>query len=216
MKPVKCYFAGVTVKETKAMDSKPTGSELRDGMPFLGGHLWLDLLNSTPIVAGAEQDLLATPDRFARWLAAAGLPQPEKPAEEQARRTLAALRPRLRTAFDELRATGTVSKTAAYAVNLLLAQARVELRLEVAASGAQLVETFDPGPGGPAAAVARDFARFAATHAGASARLKACANPACNMVFFDAGKNATRRWCSMALCGNREKIKRYRKRQAEV
>ena len=198
------------------MDSKPTGSELRDGMPFLGGHMWLDLLNSTPILGGAEHDLLATQDQFARWLAAAGLPQPDQSAADQARRTLVALRQRLRVAFDEMRATGTVSKTAAYAVNLLLAQARVELRLEVAAEGAKLVETFEPGAGGPAATVAQDFARFAATHPAPQQRLKGCANPACNMVFFDSGKNATRRWCSMALCGNREKIKRYRKRQAEV
>jgi len=185
-------------------------------MPFLGGHLWLDLLNSTPILAGVEQDLLATAEQFQRWLVAAGLPVPDPAAQEQARRTLVALRQRLRAAFDALRQTGTVSKTAADAVNLLLAQARIELRLEVAANGAQLVEIFDPGTGGPAATVAQDFARFAAAHPAAKARLKACANPACNMVFFDFGKNATRRWCSMALCGNREKIKRYRTRKAEV
>jgi predicted RNA-binding Zn ribbon-like protein len=202
-------------KEDKAMESKQTGTELRDGMPFLGGHLWLDLLNSTPILAGVEQDLLATPEQFQRWLVAAGLPMPEPTAQDQARRTLVALRQRLRVAFDELRQTGTISKTAAYAANLLLAQARIDLRLEVDSDGARLVETFAPGAGGPAAVVAEDFARFAATQPAAKARLKACANPACNMVFFDSGKNATRRWCSMALCGNREKIKRYRKRQAE-
>jgi predicted RNA-binding Zn ribbon-like protein len=196
------------------MESKQTGLELRDGMPFLSGHLWLDLLNTTPILAGVEQDLLATSEQFERWLAAAALPLPEPMAHEPARRTLVALRQRLRAAFDEMRATGAVSKTAAYAVNLLLAQARIELRLEVAADGAKLVETFEPGAGGPAATVAQDFARFAATHPIAQHRLKGCANPACNMVFFDSGKNATRRWCSMALCGNREKIKRYRKRKA--
>jgi predicted RNA-binding Zn ribbon-like protein len=203
------------------MESKQTGAELRDGMPFLGGNLWLDLLNSTPMLGGAEQDLLATPDKFERWLVSAELQVPEQAAQDQARHALMALRQHLRTAFDEMRAIGTVPKIALYAVNLLLAQARVELRLEVGPGGdARLVETFEPGPGGPAATVAQDFARFAATHPaaspGAKARLKACANPACNMVFFDSGKNATRRWCSMALCGNREKIKRYRKRQADA
>jgi predicted RNA-binding Zn ribbon-like protein len=196
------------------MESNQGGAELRDGMPFLGGHLWLDLLNSTPILAGVEQDLLATPEQFARWLTAAGLPLREQTSLESARRAMVALRQRLRAAFDELRQTGTVSKTTAYAVNLLLGQARVELRLDVAASAAQLIETFDPGAGGPAAMVAQDFARFAVGRPTAQTRLKGCANPACNMVFYDSGKNATRRWCSMALCGNREKIKRYRERQA--
>ena len=78
----------------------------------------------------------------------------------------------------------------------------------------KLVETFDPGEAGPAGTVAEDFARFIAEHE--ARRLKHCANPACNMVFYDTGKNNRRRWCSMSVCGNRHKVARFRSRARET
>jgi predicted RNA-binding Zn ribbon-like protein len=39
------------------------------------------------------------------------------------------------------------------------------------------------------------------------ARIKLC--PACGFAFLDTTKNGTRRWCSMAECGTREKARRY-------
>lgn len=44
-------------------------------------------------------------------------------------------------------------------------------------------------------------------------RLKMCASDECQRVFYDRSKPATRRWCSSALCGNREKTRAYRTRQ---
>ena len=43
-------------------------------------------------------------------------------------------------------------------------------------------------------------------------RLKMCASDECKWVFFDRSKPATRRWCSSALCGNRQKTRTYRQR----
>ena len=42
------------------------------------------------------------------------------------------------------------------------------------------------------------------------ARLRACAADDCGWWFVDETKNRSRRWCDMKLCGNREKIRRYR------
>jgi predicted RNA-binding Zn ribbon-like protein len=42
-------------------------------------------------------------------------------------------------------------------------------------------------------------------------RLKACRN--CRWAFFDYSRNRTAHWCSMTLCGNRQKTRRYRSRQ---
>jgi predicted RNA-binding Zn ribbon-like protein len=39
-------------------------------------------------------------------------------------------------------------------------------------------------------------------------RLKACPN--CHWAFWDESKNRSATWCSMELCGNRLKTKRYR------
>jgi predicted RNA-binding Zn ribbon-like protein len=40
-------------------------------------------------------------------------------------------------------------------------------------------------------------------------RLRRCANDACLWLFLDDSKNATRRWCAMASCGNRAKARRH-------
>lgn len=45
-------------------------------------------------------------------------------------------------------------------------------------------------------------------------RLKICAADSCRWAFFDASKNRGGHWCSMEVCGNREKNRSYRERQA--
>jgi len=45
-------------------------------------------------------------------------------------------------------------------------------------------------------------------------RLKACTDERCQWAFYDATRNRSRTWCSMDVCGNREKTKRYRQRRA--
>jgi predicted RNA-binding Zn ribbon-like protein len=42
-------------------------------------------------------------------------------------------------------------------------------------------------------------------------RLKACRN--CGFSFWDASRNRSATWCSMQLCGNRLKVRRYRRRR---
>ena len=49
------------------------------------------------------------------------------------------------------------------------------------------------------------------------ARLKICCNPECGWLFLDTTRNASRRWCDMAACGNRAKARRfYRKKRGET
>jgi len=43
-------------------------------------------------------------------------------------------------------------------------------------------------------------------------RLRACAASDCGWWFADDTKNRSRRWCDMTLCGNREKLRRFRSR----
>jgi len=44
------------------------------------------------------------------------------------------------------------------------------------------------------------------------ARVRACAASDCGWWFVDDTKNRSRRWCDMKLCGNREKLRRFRKK----
>ena len=39
-------------------------------------------------------------------------------------------------------------------------------------------------------------------------RLKACQKGHCRWAFYDASRNRSSRWCSMAACGAREKARR--------
>jgi predicted RNA-binding Zn ribbon-like protein len=43
-----------------------------------------------------------------------------------------------------------------------------------------------------------------------ASRVRICAAEGCGWAFLDQSKNGTRRWCSMKLCGNREKAARFK------
>lgn len=62
------------------------------------------------------------------------------------------------------------------------------------------------------AAVARSAADVIAE--GAEARLRVCANPGCGLFFYDASRTHRRRWCSMAVCGNRSKVAAFARKRA--
>ena len=46
-------------------------------------------------------------------------------------------------------------------------------------------------------------------------RVKACEGPACTLLFADHTRGQARRWCSMAICGNRAKQAAHRQRLKE-
>lgn len=46
-------------------------------------------------------------------------------------------------------------------------------------------------------------------------RLKQCREPRCTCYFIDTSKNATRTWCSMQRCGNRQKVANYYRRERQ-
>lgn len=43
-------------------------------------------------------------------------------------------------------------------------------------------------------------------------RVRSCPGEDCGWLFLDTSKAGRRRWCSMAICGNRLKTKRHRAR----
>jgi predicted RNA-binding Zn ribbon-like protein len=42
-------------------------------------------------------------------------------------------------------------------------------------------------------------------------RIRECASESCGWLFLDVSRNASRRWCDMRGCGNRAKVRRYRR-----
>ncbi len=53
-------------------------------------------------------------------------------------------------------------------------------------------------------AIARSGAELIAE--GPRAPIRMCANPNCGLFFYDDSRTGGRRWCSMAVCGNRAKV----------
>jgi predicted RNA-binding Zn ribbon-like protein len=45
-------------------------------------------------------------------------------------------------------------------------------------------------------------------------RLKTCRDDNCRVAFYDKSRNRSRAWCSMEVCGNREKARSFRARHA--
>jgi len=48
---------------------------------------------------------------------------------------------------------------------------------------------------------------------GSWARLKVCRSDSCRWAFYDASKNRSGAWCTMAVCGNRNKVRAYQRRR---
>lgn len=71
-----------------------------------------------------------------------------------------------------------------------------------------------PAIGGARGGLARLLVAIADAQADNTwARLKLCAADDCQLAFYDTSKNRSRHWCSMGVCGNRQKTRNYRARR---
>jgi predicted RNA-binding Zn ribbon-like protein len=89
------------------------------------------------------------------------------------------------------------------------ASARLSIRFE-RDSRATLV----PSAGGLDGAIGRILAVVYTSMAnGTWPRLKACPRDVCGWIFYDRSRNSASRWCSMSVCGNRTKLRRFRTKE---
>ncbi|MEV5961957.1 CGNR zinc finger domain-containing protein [Kribbella sp. NPDC051952] len=103
-----------------------------------------------------------------------------------------------------------VPATSLEALDRLLAEA--PLRLTLAANGDATVRPAD-GLRNIQALVAQLAADITASVAdGTWPRLKACAADSCRWVYYDRSPAGRSRWCTMSLCGARNKMRKYRAR----
>ena len=183
----------------------------RPAAPGVVGLLQAFLNTHFDLVTEHGADLLATRARGRHWLSEAGL---LAPGEKITRADLDRLR-RVRDALRELVAVGQgcgVKPLAphARAINDVLTGATIELRFT--ALGPELIpvggSAVDRVLGSLTGIVAR------AMIDGSWRRLKVCPGPHCGWVFYDHSRNGSGRWCSMNVCGGREKARaHYRRRR---
>jgi predicted RNA-binding Zn ribbon-like protein len=184
-----------------------TMDEMRDGFPFLGGRLWLDFLNSAPVAMG---DLIATPEDLARWVKAAGIERGKRvPFDRADVATAHKLRSALGDVFRALSDGASAPAKAIAEINHHLADAP---RLRCLASAKGHLHVTERVESDAFGRIASDLTDFIAGFE--PSRLRACSGPDCSLVFYDTARNATRRWCSMAACGNRHKVARHRGKTA--
>ena len=168
-----------------------------DPRPLTGEPLSLDLLNTRWTEEGAVRDLLTDTDGLAVWLGAHGL-------EGRFAADAATLRHTLRARDALQRAVDGAPGKGVEAVDAVLAHGRIRATLTPDGPGER--PEFDDPSWGPAWLAARDYLRLLDT---APDRIRGCAHEACVLHFFDTSRNGTRRWCSMAACGNRAKASRH-------
>jgi len=169
----------------------------RDPRPLTGEPLALDLLNTRWMSDGTLQDLLADVGGLAVWLDSTGLGGEYAP-DSRTLRNVRQAREALRAAVD-----GSPEE-AAPLVDAVLAHGRV--RLSMTPQGpVELAELSTPA-WGPGWLAARNYLELLTT---APDRIRSCAHESCVLHFFDTSRNGTRRWCSMATCGNRAKASRH-------
>lgn len=139
------------------------------------------------------RELLATPADLREWFAAEGI--------DAGRTGQAALR-RARAVREGLRGFAATG-----AVDAALADAAGRAQLTIDLENRRLVSTARgiDGALGALLAIVYDAVRD-----GSWLRLKTCRN--CGWAYWDASRNRSAAWCSMQLCGNRLKVRRFRAR----
>jgi predicted RNA-binding Zn ribbon-like protein len=155
-------------------------------------------------------ELLSSPADLQDWLDEHGLLGDGGPPTASDLGRALAVREALRVLLQvNNSASGVAPATVDEAVATLDAAARrAVLSLQFGEGGARLV-TLGPGTNG---ALGRLLIHaFEAMTDGSWSRLKACRT--CRWIFYDYSRNRSATWCSMALCGNRQKTQLYRTRR---
>jgi predicted RNA-binding Zn ribbon-like protein len=200
----------------------------RPGSPFIfvGGRLWLDFVNSEDGERGVRIDALADFESYVRWLEGAMVLDADRGAairrraQQQPTGAAAALidarrvRQALRLLGERGSLVANVRNETLAEINRVLGRSAGTRRLELKANGA-ISRSFVPvgdafaGLMMPVVESAADALILGELH-----RVRTCASQRCARLFYDGTKNARRRWCDMATCGNRAKAARHREKRA--
>ena len=154
----------------------------------------LDLLNTTPVVAGVATDALARSADAREWMRARGMSPSvaQRAALQQVRNLLQ----------DVIRGSASPE---------VLNPVLDHLRLRPTADERGLQWSVEVPAGYEGAA--RCVLAWNHLHRSRPGRLRPCANSECNLFLIDRSKPNSARWCSMASCGNRMKARRFHERR---
>jgi predicted RNA-binding Zn ribbon-like protein len=171
----------------------------------VNSDLVIDFINSLDLDPLEEQ--LDSPRALVAWLAERDLIAPAARATQADLIETVGVREALR---DLIGAQNELPCDVDAATAVLDAAARnAGLAVRFADGGARV----EPAARGVRGALGRILAEVSDGMAdGTWQRVKACRAGNCRWAFLDTAKNQSRAWCSMQSCGNREKVRAYRRR----
>ena len=171
-----------------------------------GLSLVIDYVNTRDREAGGDD--IGSPRELGKWLHGHGLLDSREASElgEGELRRALLLREELR---EHMFANNAQQQSADWgALDRIVRRGRLQVRFTD--DGEALLE---PAAGGFDGALARLLVPVAlAARDGNWRRVKACAADTCQWAFYDRSRNRSGRWCEMAVCGNRTKVRTYRAR----
>ncbi|MGI8550306.1 MAG: CGNR zinc finger domain-containing protein [Dehalococcoidia bacterium] len=153
-------------------------------------------------------DLLGNPEQLRTWLARHRLLDRDTPVSEADVRLVREVREALRQlllANNEAQPDRDAIRT----LNRIGSQALLTVRF--GDDGRTMLVPDQAGAPGAIGRVLADV--YTAMTEGSWSRLKACRNDTCRWAFYDYSKNHSGSWCTMAICGNRMKVRAYQQRR---
>ena len=179
----------------------------------IGGHMAIDLLNTVSIVNGEVVDSLQSEADVKKWLSENSVVGDSKELKNQ----FSDLVPTIRELRETVRQL-FISRKEGKQTNVKTLNAY----LQYGASYLQLVSVGKEQYGLKRMRKIETIEQLLAPIAEAAAellamndfsRVRKCESADCVLWFYDSTKSHKRRWCSMAICGNRHKVSSFRKRQ---
>jgi hypothetical protein len=144
-------------------------------------------------------DHLDSPSRAVEVLATHDIPTPPDPPSDRQLARLRTVRARIRALVDD-----AALDLDAWRAALDAEVAGVRFRLDPDGT----VRADGPGWDGIADDLLPAALRLAEEHD----RIRRCGNPGCRWAFVDRSRRGDRRWCEAAVCGNRVRVGRHRRR----
>lgn len=176
----------------------------------IGGHIALDLLNTVPMVNGQLVDEFQIDRDVLQWLAgydlAIELALPPNALLDAARELRESIRGLIKAKKDgELLDLKVINRFLVSGISHmeLVAVDKNHVKLERHRKIDSALQLLAPVAEAAAELLVLDDFTF----------IRRCESPECVLWFYDRTKGHKRRWCSMALCGNRHKVSSFRKRQ---
>jgi predicted RNA-binding Zn ribbon-like protein len=178
-------------------------------MPLLRVQAFLNTLDLEQ-----EVDRLEDPSSARDWLIDAGLVGPDRPVSTTELAAAREVRDCLRSLLEPGDGDGDVgARVQAEDLEALRSlAAEHSARLTVGDGGALAIECAPADSLGDGLFELLLIIRRAQED-GSWSRLKMCANPDCQWVFYDRSRNQQGNWCDMAVCGNRLKNRQLRARR---